>query len=98
MSADPVPVRIVSGAQSWIEGAAVAQLEAAARLPGMRLAIGLPDLHAGRGHPIGAAFVSELLYPHLVGTDIGCGVGLWQTGLSARRFNPRQSVSRLNLD
>lgn len=98
MRVDRAPVRIVSSSQSWIEGDAVAQLEATARLPGMRLAVGLPDLHAGPGHPIGAAFISELLYPHLVGTDIGCGIGLWQTGLNARSFNAQRLAGRLDLD
>jgi release factor H-coupled RctB family protein len=98
VSVDRAAVRIVSNSQSWIEGEAVAQLEATARLPGMRAAVGLPDLHAGPGHPIGAAFISELLYPHLVGTDIGCGIGLWQIELNARGFNAQRMVSRLDLD
>jgi hypothetical protein len=40
------------------------QLYAAANFDGMRLAVGFPDLHPGKGSPVGAAFVTEgLIYP-----------------------------------
>ncbi len=95
---DNATVRVIAGSKSWIEGDAVAQLESTARLPGMRLAIGLPDLHAGRGNPIGAAFVSDLLYPHLVGNDIGCGISLWRTEVKARGFNAERTAGRFHID
>jgi len=93
-------VRLIASPNSWIEGAAVQQLEKTASLPGMRLAVGLPDLHPGKGSPIGAAFAVEgWLYPALVGNDIGCGIGLWRTGLSARKLKREAWADRLrNLD
>ena len=79
-------VRIIASEGAWIEGEAVRQLHATAALPGMRAAIGLPDLHPGKGHPVGAALISEgIFYPHLVGNDVGCGMGLWQTDMAAAR-------------
>jgi release factor H-coupled RctB family protein len=90
------PSRVLASQQSWIEGEAVRQLEGTAQLPGMVLAVGLPDLHPGRGTPIGAAFASEgLFYPHLVGNDVGCGMGLWQTDLLARKAKRDRWASRL---
>ena len=78
-------VRVIASAQTWIEGSAVAQLEKMAELTGMRLAVGMPDLHPGKGSPIGAAFVTDdWIYPALVGNDIGCGIGLWRTGLNGK--------------
>ncbi len=72
------------------------QLEATGRLPGMVAAIGMPDLHPGKGTPIGAAFISEqVIYPHLVGNDIGCGMGLWQTDLKTRKIKLDRWVARL---
>lgn len=60
------------------------QFKKTVELPGMKLAASLPDLHPGKGSPIGAAFVAEdWIYPALVGNDIGCGMGLWRTGLPA---------------
>ena len=90
-------VRLVTSEQNWIEGEAIRQLEATATLPGMKLAVGMPDLHPGRGYPIGAAFVSQgVLYPHLVGNDIGCGMGLWSTSLRRRKIRLDRWVARLD--
>lgn len=62
----------------------------------MKLAVGLPDLHPGRGHPVGAAFLSEgVFYPLLVGNDIGCGMALFQTELSARKPKLERWAKRL---
>ncbi len=78
-------VRLFASAQSWIEGEAVRQLYATAKLTGMQQAVGFPDLHPGKDGPVGAAFASqELIYPHLIGGDIGCGMALFQTDLVQR--------------
>lgn len=80
-------VRLFTSDKSWIEGAALQQLNHTARLPGMVLAAGFPDLHPGKGIAIGAAFVSRgLLYPALAGNDIGCGMSFWATDLAARKM------------
>ncbi len=78
-------VRLFASPKSWIEGEAVRQLYATAKLDGVRLAAGFPDLHPGKGSPVGAAFVTEdVIYPHLIGGDIGCGMGLFKTDLVRR--------------
>jgi release factor H-coupled RctB family protein len=88
--------RLLASPSSWIEGEAVRQLERTAALRGMRLAVGLPDLHAGKGHPVGAVFGAEgLVYPFLVGSDIGCGMALWSTDLPARKPRRDRWTSRL---
>ncbi len=90
-------VRMITSEHNWMEGEALRQLETTAELPGMRLAVGMPDLHPGRGHPIGAAFLSQgTFYPHLVGNDIGCGMGLWQTGLKQRKVRLDRWVRQLD--
>ncbi len=79
------PVRLFASNQSWIEGEAVRQLYATAKLDGMRRAVGFPDLHPGKGSPVGAAFVTDgVIYPHLIGGDIGCGMALFRTDLVRR--------------
>ncbi len=97
MSVEPIAeVRLLTTEASWLEGEAVRQLEAAARLDGMRLAVGMPDLHPGRGWPVGAVLLAEgRLYPALVGNDIGCGIGLWTTGIAARKAKRDRWVRRL---
>ncbi len=78
-------VRLFASSQSWIEGEAVRQLYATAKLDGVRQAVGFPDLHPGKGAPVGAAFVTDgMIYPHLIGGDIGCGMALFQTDLVRR--------------
>jgi release factor H-coupled RctB family protein len=89
-------VRILASQNTWIEGSAVQQLEKTACLPGMKLAVGLPDLHPGKGSPIGAVFVSEgWIYPALLGNDIGCGIGLWRTGLNGHKIKGEVWADRL---
>jgi release factor H-coupled RctB family protein len=78
-------VRLFASARSWIEGEALRQLYAAAKFEGVRLAVGFPDLHPGKGGPVGSAFVTEgVIYPYLIGGDIGCGMALFKTDLVQR--------------
>ena len=78
-------VRLFASPKSWIEGEALRQLYATAKLEGMRLAIGFPDLHPGKGGAVGAAFSSQgFIYPYLIGGDIGCGMALFKTDLVRR--------------
>ncbi|MBZ7723215.1 RNA ligase RtcB family protein, partial [Klebsiella oxytoca] len=81
----------------WIEGLAIQQLHTTANLPHMQRVVGMPDLHPGRGYPIGAAFFSlGHLYPALVGNDIGCGMALWQTDILARKYNADKFEKKLS--
>jgi release factor H-coupled RctB family protein len=89
-------VRVIASDKNWIEGSALQQLEKTASLAGMRMAVGLPDLHPGKGSPIGAAFLTESwIYPALVGNDIGCGIGLWRTGLGTKGIKREIWAERL---
>lgn len=77
-------VSIIASERLWLEDAAVQQTKTSAQLAGMHRVVGLPDLHPGRGYPVGAAFFSVgRFYPALVGNDIGCGMALWQTDILA---------------
>lgn len=96
----PHHIQIIADSNTWIEGNAVAQLETTARLPHMLRVAGMPDLHAGRGYPVGAAFFSDRhFYPALIGNDIGCGMAFWQTDLRAAKFKPAKLAKQLgNID
>ena len=93
-------IQIIADSNTWIEGNAVAQLETTARLPHMLRVAGMPDLHAGRGYPVGAAFFSDRhFYPALIGNDIGCGMAFWQTDLRAAKLKPAKLAKQLgNID
>ena len=89
-------MRIIASSKSWIEGEAVQQLKNSLELPGMQFVVGLPDLHPGKGNPVGAAFVSKgRLYPFLVGSDIGCGIGLWKTSLAKHKMKRDRWAKKL---
>src|ERR1051326_5243971 len=84
-------VRLIASGKSWIAGEALRQLHGTAKLDGVQLAVGFPDLHPGIGTPVGAAIVTEgVIYPHLIGDDIGCGMALFKTDL------PRRSAKRVS--
>lgn len=91
-----LPVRIISSDKTWIESEALEQLKKTSELDSMQYVVGLPDLHPGKGTPVGAAFVStNKIYPHLVGNDIGCGMGLFETSLSSVKMKVSKWVSNL---
>lgn len=90
-------IAYIASDELWIEGSAIQQLHTTANLPGMHRVVGMPDLHPGRGYPIGASFFSlGRFYPALVGNDIGCGMALWQTDILSRRYNADKFEKRLS--
>jgi release factor H-coupled RctB family protein len=89
-------MRLIASSTSWIEGEAIQQLEASAALPGVRWVVGMPDLHPGKGHPVGiAAMADGVVYPHLVGADIGCGMALFTTRTPVRKLDVTRAAKRL---
>src|SRR6266704_6021998 len=93
-------VCLFASSNSWIEGEALRQLYATAKFEGMRLGVGFPDLHPGKGSPVGAAFVTERpIYPYVIGGDIGCGMALFKTDLVQRDIKlDRWSDIRFDLE
>lgn len=70
----PGHARLVAGDDVWIEGEAVAQFARVSGLPGCVRAAAMPDLHPGRGIPVGAVFAfADGVHPALIGGDAGCG-------------------------
>lgn len=89
-------VSLIASKNTWIEGLATEQLIKTAELDGMIRVAGMPDLHPGRGYPVGAAFFTAArIYPALIGNDIGCGMALWQTSAKANKVNVDKFCKRL---
>ncbi|KAJ7709821.1 release factor H-coupled R [Mycena rosella] len=78
--------------KSYIDDKAIDQCKSVGRLPGVKLVVGLPDLHPGSRFPIGCAIAADGVYPSLIGSDVGCGIALYE--LSAR---PKSSVNPTKL-
>src|SRR5579859_4125382 len=78
-------VRVIAK-ETFVDAVARNQLDAMGLLPGMMKAVGMPDLHPGTKSPVGAAFVTEeWVYPGLIGGDIGCGMAVYRTILTAEK-------------
>jgi release factor H-coupled RctB family protein len=91
-SPGPATVTVFASPTSWIESDAVDQCHQVAALDGMIHVAAMPDLHPGKGAPIGAAMSSTVLYPFLVGSDIGCGIAVFP--LSLKRAAPERIAAR----
>lgn len=81
------PITLIARDHRRVDPLALDQLKKIAAYDGMARIVGLPDLHAGNGIAVGAAFwAPDRLWPHLVGSDIGCGMVLWETDCPVRKF------------
>ncbi|MFC4256329.1 RNA ligase RtcB family protein [Altererythrobacter xixiisoli] len=89
-------IKLIARDPAQFDPQAVDQLRSSARLAGIRHVVGLPDLHAGHGIAVGAAFWSpDHIHPPLVGSDIGCGMALWQMDGALRKFRLAHAERRL---
>lgn len=81
-------INLFTTPSSWIEGESLRQLQQVASLPGMLSVAGFPDLHPGKGRPVGSVMLSKgILYPHLVGSNVGCGMR-GNSGVIHDKFSP----------
>lgn len=83
-----------------IEGNAVTQLQNVSGYKGMCETVALPDIHLGKGGPIGVAFLTKkYFYPYLIGNDVGCGMSLWMTNLKKMKAKRDKWIKKIdNLD
>ena len=73
----PDHVSVIQQPSLWMESKAIEQLVQVASYPRCIRAVGMPDLHQGRGIPVGATFAFEdEVRPLLIGGDMGCGVSM----------------------
>ena len=89
------PIHVFASSRSWIEGNATQQLDHVAGLPGVRTVAAMPDLHPGKYGPVGCAILADRIHPQLVGSDIGCGMGLFELDIAARKLRLDQLAERL---
>ncbi|UVO28707.1 RNA ligase RtcB family protein [Bradyrhizobium arachidis] len=89
------PIHAFYSSRSWIEGAAVRQLESVAAISGVRAVAGMPDLHPGKFGPVGCAILADRIHPAFVGSDAGCGMALFALDLPARKLRVEKAAERL---
>lgn len=89
-------IKIMRDEKLWLEDEAVSQLKKVAEFEGVIDAVGLPDLHPGKT-PVGATICTEnIIYPFLIGNDIGCGMSLFNTNIKLKKFNKDKVVKKLD--
>lgn len=82
-----------------VEPGAVEQLRAAASLPSVAHALGMPDIHHGYGVPIGAVVATrDVVVPAAVGYDINCGMRTILTDLPEASVNVRELAESISRD
>lgn len=87
---------IISSQKNWLESDAINQLKKLSTLPGVVHTVGLPDLHPGKT-PVGCTIITEgMIYPHLVGNDVGCGMGIYTTSLEKRKVKTDKLAKKLD--
>lgn len=89
-----MPTQIVDGLLSWasiLEDATREQAERTASLPWIRPHVALmPDAHWGMGSTVGSVVPTEdVVMPACVGVDLGCGMSVTRTQLTATDFECR---------
>src|SRR5262245_57598560 len=89
------PIHTFYSTRSWIEGNATKQLEDVASLSGVKAVAAMPDLHPGKWGPVGCSILADRIHPELVGSDIGCGMGLFQLDLAVRKLRIDKAAERL---
>lgn len=88
--------KVIYTEKSWMESEGIEQLKKLSSLKGVILAVGYPDLHPGKT-PVGAAFITEgIIYPHLIGNDIGCSISLFQTSIFEKKFKIDKVMRKLS--
>ena len=89
------PIHVFASSKSWIEGNATLQLDHVAGPAGVQTVAAMPDLHPGKYGPVGCAILADRIHPQLVGSDIGCGMGLFALDIAARKLRLDQLADRL---
>lgn len=88
-------VRIFASGRNWIDTRSVETLHQISKYEGIKKVVGLPDLSVGTV-PNGSAMLSDgRLYPHLIGSDIGCGMALFQSAVPLSKYKADRSEKAL---
>lgn len=90
-------MHVITSNKNWIEGEALRQLEAVSKFPGIIDVVGFPDLHPGKGYPVGCSISSKnFIYPILIGNDIGCSMSLWKLNIPYNKYKPDKISKKID--
>ncbi len=69
---------LIASAKNWIDSRSVETLKDITAFRGVKKVVGLPDLSVGLVPNGMAVLTKDVIYPHLIGGDIGCGMSLFE--------------------
>lgn len=93
---DKLNWRVISSPKNWVESKSIEQLKHSASLRNVVYSVGMPDIHPGKGIPVGAAVLTkETIYPHIIGNDIGCGMAFLKTKIESKKFKQERYSKEL---
>jgi release factor H-coupled RctB family protein len=93
----PTNTQIFASSACWLEQNAIDQLNTVSGLTDVFQCCAFPDLHAGKGSPIGLALATRnTIYPHIIGNDVACGMALFATELDTRGFKIDRTMRQLD--
>ena len=55
----------------------------------------MAEYRSYRVFPVYAFLTEKVIYPYLVGGDIGCGMGVWQTNIKSNKIRRDKWVKKL---
>jgi len=77
---------LIASKRNWIDTRSVETLQQLTSYRGITRVVGLPDLSVGRVPNGMALFSTGRIYPHLIGSDIGCGMALYESKIKAKKI------------
>jgi len=86
---------IIASSRNWIDSKSVEALENITRFKGVKKVVGLPDLSVGSVPNGMAVLTEERVYPHLIGGDIGCGMGLFEVAMKPKKIKAERFAAHL---
>jgi len=87
---------LIASKRNWIDTRSVETLQQLTTYKGISSVVGLPDLSVGRVPNGMALFCTNRIYPHLIGSDIGCGMALFETKIKAKKIKTERFYKYLS--
>lgn len=88
-------IKIITNDKLWMEQEAIQQLKQIASYDGVIEVVGLPDLHSGK-MPVGTTVqTKDIIYPNIIGNDIGCGMSLFNTKIKIKKVDFEKVIKNL---
>lgn len=92
-------LKIIASSANWIDSRSVEALKKIGTFESVISVVGMPDLGVG-DVPNGMAMVTkDKIFPHLIGSDIGCGMSLSEVKINAKKIKVEKFAKILsNID